>query len=473
MLKPLFSLARTRLLPLALMLAWCLPAHAAEDFWQWLAPQLELSQMQHSSIDYWEARYRRRHLELEVILEDGKEFLYPLALAVADRDMPLELALLPIIESHLDPTAVSSQGARGLWQLLPGTAEHLGLKHDWWQDESADYLRSTRAALDYLEYLHDRFGGWLLSLAAYNAGESRIWREMQRSRKQGLSMDMWQLDLPPQTRVYVPKLLGLARVLRDPRKVKLPALELTRKFTRVSIPMALDVAQIARMAELRIEQVYRLNPHWLRWTMPPDGPYTVYLPTDRSAQFRQALKSMRGQDSRRWHRHEVKLGENLLKVAREHDTEADLLRQLNDLKDDKIRTGQILVVAQGSSHIDTATRRAASLRQRLSHAPRPLKPGLHRVAAGESLWSIARAYGTSVERLRRDNALRHASDLVPGQLLKTGNLTAGRLVTYTVREGDMLSMIAQRHGVSVSQIRQWNQLDSSLIHPGQKLELRL
>lgn len=467
------TFAGLRLATLLLLLGLALPAQAQDDFWSWLGPQLKLSQLEHTAIDQWEARYRRRHLELEVILQDGKEFLYPLALAVADRGMPLELALLPIIESHLDPTAVSSSGARGLWQFLPRTAEHLGLKHDWWQDESADYLRSTTAALDYLDYLHDRFGGWMLALAAYNAGEGRVWKEMQNSRRSKGSMDLWDLDLPRQTQVYVPKLLALARILRDPRGVKLPALQRLRSFTRVSTPRALDVAQIAELADISIEHVYRLNPQWLRWTMAPDGPYSVYVPTSHSARFRQALKQLPSTHQRYWHRHTVKSGESLGQIAQDHDTSVKLLRQLNRVHNERIKAGNTLLVAEGSRQVDKITRDAVRHRRRLDYAPRLLPQGLHRVTAGDSLWSIARLYDTTVRRLQRDNDLRGSHALVPGQLLKTGRLPNQQNITYTVRKGDMLSLIAQRHGISVREIRQWNQLDGSLIKPGQQLDLHL
>ncbi|MGJ8668210.1 MAG: LysM peptidoglycan-binding domain-containing protein [Oceanococcus sp.] len=449
------------------------PAAAAEDFWQWLTPQMTLSQIQHPEIDRWEARYRRRHLELEVILEDGKDFLYPLALAVADRDMPLELALLPIIESHLDPAAVSGSGARGLWQFLPKTAKHLGLKQDWWHNESADFHRSTQTALDYLDYLHDRFGGWLLSLAAYNAGEGRIWSLMKSNRKRGKTMDYWDLPLPPQTQVYVPKLLGLARVLRDPQHVQLPKVAMRRTLTRLQTPMALDVAQIAKMANISIEQVYRFNPQWLRWGMPPTPPHALYLPVESSKVFRSALVKLDKSAGRSWHQHKVKSGESLSAIAQEHATTAQLIRQLNALSGDAIHPQQQLYLAQGSAEIDAATRQAVRRRTRLDFAPRPLSAGLHRVEPGESLWSIARRYGSSVKALQRANQLNRRSALVPGQLLQTASIDQRQRITYTVKAGDALSLIAQKYSVTVSEIQKWNQLDSATIRPGQKLKLRL
>ena len=462
------------ILTLTLSAAWLSPASASEgDFWTWLGPQLELADLQHPDIDRWEARYRRRHVELEIILQRGKDFLYPLAIAVRDRGMPLEIALLPIIESHLDPTAVSDQGARGLWQILPATAEHLGLEHDWWRDESADYLMSTRAALNYLDYLHDRFGGWLLALAAYNAGEGRIWSEMRKRNRRGEPFDLWNLDLPRQTEVYVPKLLALARILRDPRGVDLPPLPTRRSFTRLNTDGPLDVEQIAQLARISVEQVYRLNPQLLRWTLPPQGPYTVYLPIESSASFRHALSQYPDHKRRHWSLHKVRSGDNLSLIAKQYNSNVQLIEGLNRLTSDTIKVGQSLVISDHEWGMDRATLDAARQRSRLAFAPRPLKDGYHQVAQGESLWTIARLYGTSVEQLRQHNDLNPRSHLVPGQLLRTGATDGRHKVYYTVRKGDALSLIAQRYKVRVRDIQAWNQLDDSLLKPGQTLELRL
>ena len=462
------------ILTLTLGAAWLSPASASEDnFWTWLGPQLELADLQHPDIDRWEARYRRRHVELEIILQRGKDFLYPLAMAVRDRGMPMEIALLPIIESHLDPTAVSDQGARGLWQILPATAEHLGLEHDWWRDESADYLMSTRAALNYLDYLHDRFGGWLLALAAYNAGEGRIWNEMRKRNRRGEPFDLWNLDLPRQTEVYVPKLLALARILRDPRGVDLPPLTTRRSFTRLNTDGPLDVVQIAELARISVEQVYRLNPQLLRWSLPPQGPYTVYLPIESSASFRHALSQYPDHKRRHWNLHKVRSGENLSLIAKQYNSNVQLIEALNGLSSDTIKVGQNLVISDHEWGMDRATLDAARQRSRLAFAPRPLKDGYHQVAQGESLWTIARLYGTSVEQLRHHNDLNPRSHLVPGQLLRTGATDGRHKVYYTVRKGDALSLIAQRYKVRVRDIQAWNQLDDSLLKPGQTLELRL
>lgn len=461
------------------LLCACLPAHSAaprqnhDDFWRWLGPQLALSRFKHPDIDYWEARYRRRGQELLIELERGKDYLYPLALAVRDRGMPLEIALLPIIESQLDPSAVSPSGARGLWQILPSTADHLGLAHDWWYDASADFHLSTEAALNYLAALHDRFGSWQLTLAAYNGGQGRVWKQMQQRVALGKSLDFWHLDLPEQTRAYVPKLLGLARVLANPRDLNLPAVPMRRTFVKLQTRGPLDVEQIAQMAGISVGEVYALNPQLLRWTLHPGGPHEIYLPTSRADRFTAALNSMSPKQRRSWHRDVVREGDTLSAIAQRHGSRVDLLRQLNGLDSDRLKPGQRLIVANHDAGLGERTLVAARRQDRLSYQPAALPEGVHQVRRGESLWTIARVYRTSVDSLRQNNGLDRKDKLYPGQLIRIGEPAGPRRVTYTVRSGDVLSRIALDHRVSVSDIRNWNGLDSTLLRPGQTLELRL
>ncbi len=462
---------------LALILCLCGPAGASsagsEDFWQWLAPQLHLSELEHPQIDYWEARHRRRFTELEVIISKGSVFLYPLALAVRDRDMPMELALLPIIESHLNPSAVSNSGARGLWQILPSTAKHLDLKHDWWFDESADFNRSTEAALDYLSYLHDRFGGWPLTLAAYNGGESRVHRQMREHKRRDMPIDFWTLELPKQTRAYIPKLLGLARVLRDPQGLKLPAIRTQRQFVRLPTGGPLDVAQVAELAKVSVAEIYQLNPQLLRWTTPPQGPHAVYLPRSAAPRFKAALQKLPAGQRRHWQRYVVKSGDSLGQIALDQGSNVTLIKRLNQLDSDRLKLGQILILANHAQLLDDKTLAAARNRDRVSYASRPIMAGYHEVRSGESLWSIARRYGSSVEILRHQNNLSAVDNLFPGQLIRIGNADTRQRIYYEVRPGDMLSFIAERYRVSVREIRSWNNLSGTLLHPGQTLELRL
>lgn len=452
--------------------AMALPS-AGGDFWRWLAPQFRLQGIEHAEIDRWEARWRQRELELQVILARGSDFLYPLALAVRDRGMPMELALLPVIESQLDPTAVSRSGARGLWQLLPATAEHLGLRHDWWMDESADFSRSTEAALNYLEYLNDRFGSWMLTLAAYNAGEGRIHGQMRRRQRNNQSFDFWDLDLQAETRAYVPKLLALARVVARPGPMQLPPIRTQRQFTRLNTGGPLDVMQIAELADIDVEAVYRLNPQLLRWALPPDGPAHVYLPTDRAKRFRLALSRLPASARHEWRQHVVAAGESLGLIAQRHGASIAMIKHVNGLKSDKLRAGQTLMICTARQNLPRPTLNAALRGGRINFARTRFNNGLHEVRSGESLWTIARHYGTSVDQLQTRNPQLINNRLMPGQLIKVGDADRRQRLVYTVQPGDALSLIAERFRVSVADIRSWNALNHTVIRPGQQLELRL
>ena len=467
---------RWRPLTAALGLTLCLtpgPAAAEADLWTWMAQQMPLTSLRHTRIDEWEARYRARATELEITLERGQVFLPPLAQAVADRHLPMELALLPVIESQLDPSAVSPRGARGLWQILPSTAEHLGLRHTWWLDESADIVASTRAALRYLDYLHSRFGAWTLALAAYNAGEGRVSQTMRKHRQAGLSTDYWNLDLPEQARDYVPKLLALARIVRDPQGIRLPPLTREPGLLRVETGGPYPLPLLAEHAGVSLGELYRYNPQLLRWAIPAQGPYSIYLAPAAARRLQSALADLPATFQRRWQRHEVQPGENLGQIAQRHGSTVERLREINGLDSNLLRPGQVLLVASGQAPVARNILSAAQRGERLPHLPPPVEEGMHEVAAGDSLWTIARRHGTSVAALRHLNRLDGDIHVFPGQLIKVGDTDGRQRIFYRVKSGDMLSRIAERYGVSVRQIQRWNDLESSLLHPGQVLELRL
>lgn len=450
------------------------PSNAAADgLWSWLRPHFKLAALQHPRIDAWEARYRQRATELEITLEQGKDFLYPLAEAVMAQKLPAELALVPIIESQLDPSALSPRGARGLWQIVPATAEHLSLKHTYWLDESADVVASSRAALSYLKYLQQRFGAWSLALAAYNSGEGRVAGAMRSQLQRGRPVDYWQLDLPQEAQDYVPKILALARIIRDPRGVRLPATPRAASFERVETGGPLELQQIAALAEISLGEIYRLNPQLLRWTLPAQGPYSIYLPPREAARFREALTRTPPGERRRWFRHRVKAGDTLGAIARQYNSSPNRIKEINTLRDDRLRVDQLLLVASGDKAIAYDTLRAARLGTRLPFAFRQVDEGLHQVEPGDSLWSIAQRHGTNVSHLRRLNQLPAGQTLHAGQVLRVGVTDGRKRLYYEVQSGDVLSRIAQRYGLRVSDIQRWNALETTLLRPGQVLELRL
>ena len=189
-------------------------------------------------------RYSRHQDYIDRVTDRAEPFLYLIMEQIEAKNMPTEIALLPIVESAFQPFAYSHGRAAGIWQFIPGTGRMYGLKQDWWYDGSRDIVASTRAALAYLESLHKRLDGdWLLALAAYNSGAGNVWRAIRKNRKKGLPTDFWHLDLPDETRAYVPKLLAISKIIADPQQYNItlkPVLNEPRVVLCVKINSTLE-----------------------------------------------------------------------------------------------------------------------------------------------------------------------------------------------------------------------------------------
>ena len=200
---------------------------------------------------------------------------------LARRGLPLELALLPIVESAYDPFAYSFGRAAGLWQLIPGTAKRFGVRQNWWYDGRRDIVDSTRAALDYLEYLHKlNDGDWLNAIASYNSGEGNVLRAVKRNRAAGRPIDFWNLKVPRETAAYVPKLLALVDIVREPElyNLVLPVVPDQPQFAVTDVESQIDLALAAELAGVDVDTIYAFNPGYNRWATDPAGPHTLLVP---------------------------------------------------------------------------------------------------------------------------------------------------------------------------------------------------
>ncbi|HTY93700.1 MAG TPA: transglycosylase SLT domain-containing protein, partial [Steroidobacteraceae bacterium] len=210
-------------------------------------------------------------------------YLYHIVTELEARGMPLELALLPVVESAFEPYAYSASRASGLWQFIPGTGTRYNLKQDWWYDGRRDVVESTRAALDYLQALNSEFNGdWLLAIAAYNCGEQNVERAVARNQAAGLPTDFWNLRLPAETRAYVPKLLAMARVVAHPEHYGLSFNKIPNQpyFAKVDTQGQISMHVAAEIAGLTDAELYELNPAFHRWATDPAGPYALLVPAD-------------------------------------------------------------------------------------------------------------------------------------------------------------------------------------------------
>lgn len=410
-------------------------------------------------------------------------YLYHIVTELEARDMPLEIALLPVVESAFEPYAYSRARASGLWQFIPGTGSRYGLKQDWWYDGRRDVVESTRAALDYLQSLHDEFNGdWLLAIAAYNCGELTVERALDINRRKGKPLDFWSLKLPKETKAYVPKLLAMRRLVLAPEKYDIAISPIPNQpyFARVDTQGQIDLKLAAEIAGVTDEELYELNPAFHRWATDPAGPHYLLLPVDGAQVFSQNISQLTDDQRMRSMSYTVAKGDSVASVARRFHTTVNVVREMNDLPTGPLTVGTDLHVPSSSVSLPPKVLLAAARVDGRDRSAR--RPHVHIVHRGDSLWSIARRTGINVKTLATINGMQPGDPLRAGQRLRlsnrgttgTGVSATPRKVTYTVRHGDTLTQIAKLFQVTVSQILAWNGMaSSSAILPGQKLTIRV
>jgi len=338
-------------------------------------------------------------------------YLYYIVEEVQKRNMPIEIALIPMIESTLDPFASSASGAAGLWQIMPRTGTHLGLEQDSWYDGRQAVRDSTTVALDYLERLYQEFGeDWLLALAAYNSGEGRVAQARRANQAKGLDTDYWSLNLPSQTRNYVPKIIALAQIVADPEQfdVQIPPVENAPAFEVANTGGLMDLTRAAELAGVEVDTLHALNPGQLQGAISPDRPPELLLPVGTVDRFEDGLAQLDPDDLVQWRFYRIKPGDNLSQIATKFGTGVGLLRRINNLHGSFIRAGDTLKIPGGGSGWDTS-RMLASNAQAV--------PQGYRVRPGDSLYGIADRFKVSVNDIIAWNALDPTAYLHPGQKL--------------------------------------------------------
>lgn len=460
---------------------------AATDIWQRLRHGFALPDRDHAGVVAHRDWYARHQDYLDRTFARAEPYFHHIVEQVEARGMPLELALLPVVESAFQPFAYSHGRAAGLWQFIPGTARRYGLKIDWWYDGRRDIPAATTAALDYLEALHKRFDGdWLLALAAYNSGEGTVSRAIRDNERRGRGTRFWDLQLPRETEGYVPKLLAISGIVAEPQKydVRLKPIDDTPYLAEVDIGSQLDLAIAAEMADMPLEQLYLLNPAFNRWATPPDGPHRLLLPLDKADGFAQQLARLPRENRVKWVRHRIREGETLGHIAMKYKTTVKTIQTTNKIRGNIIRAGNHLIIPAASQSLNSYALSKAQRLQSTQSAPRPGTKITHEVQRGDTLWDIARAHKISVRQLAAWNGMAPRDTLRPGQTLviwsKAGNIgapaanplasTLTRKINYRVRNGDSLARISQRFNVSVAELKKWNpEARGKYIQPGQQL----
>jgi membrane-bound lytic murein transglycosylase D len=410
-------------------------------------------------------------------------YLYHIVTELEARGMPLELSLLPVVESAFEPYAYSRASASGLWQFIPDTGSRFGLKRDWWYDGRRDIVESTRAALDYLQSLHDEFNGdWLLAVAAYNCGEAGVERAVEANRAAGKPIGFWDLKLPAETRAYVPKLLAMKRLVADPETYGLAFSPIPNQayFARVDTKGQINLKLAAEIAGVTPEELYELNPAYHRWATDPAGPHFLLLPVDGAQVFTQNVAQLSEDQRMGVTQYTVAKGDSVASVAKRFNTTVNVVRELNDLPTGRLTVGTDLRVPSAVTTLPPKVVLAAAIADGRGRVAR--RPHIQVVREGDSLWAIARRHGINVNTLAMMNGMHPGDTLRAGQKIKlggrgsrgSGGSGSARRVVYTVRAGDTLTQIAKLFQVSVSQILAWNGMSHHTpILAGRKLTIRL
>ncbi|HFC54284.1 MAG TPA: LysM peptidoglycan-binding domain-containing protein [Gammaproteobacteria bacterium] len=358
--------------------------------------------------------YGQRQYYMDRIIEQAAPYLHFVLEEVEKRGMPTEIALLPVVESGYQPFAYSRSGAAGIWQFIPSTAKHYGLKRNSWYDGRRDIHASTRAALDFLQDLYKRLDNdWLLALAAYNSGGSTVERAVRAARRNGKSGDFWSIRplLPEETRHYIPKLLAISAMVMNPDYYDITLKEIPNQphLTRLQIKEQINLAVAARLAGLSLGELRQLNPGFTRLVTPPGGPHDLLLPIEKGARFKWGLSQLSPAERIGWIYHTVSPGENLIGIARHYGTTVAALRSTNRLRGSTIHPGDRLRIVTAAEPTGQAAGREEGS---------PSHRGVtHTVTNGDTLWSLARRYGVTVAQLVRWNAIATGTPLMPGQKL--------------------------------------------------------
>ena len=448
------------------------------NVWTHIDDGLRISDVSRVEVDKWRTWFLQHQGKLEQIFDNSRPFLYYVVSAIAQRGLPMELALLPAIESGYNPKAYSPAAAAGLWQFIPGTARNFGLQNTRYGDPRLSLTASTNAALDYLSYLYNYFGGnWLLAIASYNAGQGTVSAAIQQNVAAGKPTDFWDLDLPEQTENYVAELLALAQVIKNASAyhVSLPVIPNAAHIAVVTTPKSVALNVAANLMNMPVSELRRLNAGLSYGVAPAD--YQLVVPKGKAGALKTALLSMPQEVATRpiaapaaaprLSHITLRRGETLWHLAQRAGVSITNLKRWNHIRSARdLQVGQRLVV-YGTGGLRHAV---------YAQNSQPL-----RVRPGNTLSQLAQRAGVSVHDLMRWNHIRSARGLQVGEILhiRGGGSAPAPVYTaarshqrLTVRPGESLWQIAQRAGVGVSVLAHANHLTGrTVLHPGQVLNI--
>ena len=440
---------------------------AADDLWHRIIIELRMTPPTPGHIKTAMQHFARNADFVSAATQRAEPYLHFIYQEVERRRLPFEVTLLPIIESGYAPRATSPEGAAGIWQIMTSTGHRFHLHQSRWYDGRRDVVASTGAALDYLQELRDQFfGDWLLAFAAYNCGARTVERAIERNRRAGQPTDFWSLDLPRETEHYVPRLLALVEILSAPEAhaVDIAQISDAPYFEPVDVGGGLDLNRVIEWSGMSADAFEALNPGFRTRFSIEGAPNIVLVRKGHSAAVASAISVLSETDRRAPRRHVVVAGETLSHIAAHTGVAVTEIKRANGMRSNRIRAGQDLLIPSPGTINDAGD----AFNTEVASA------AVHVIARGDTLWDIARSYGTTTDAIAAANGMALDTTLRPGQELRLPSHIAeppdGKPLHYEVKRGDSLWTISRQFKVSVADLKKWNRLSGKrYLQPGQTL----
>ncbi|MFL2718703.1 MAG: transglycosylase SLT domain-containing protein, partial [Gammaproteobacteria bacterium] len=351
------------------------------------------SSSEQTDLDEKTLRYINAYLanpeQLERLLEKGRYFIFYVLEELEKYRLPPELALLPYIESNYDPFSISASGAMGIWQFMPATARIYGLNDTWWYEQRHDPLVSTKAAVRYLAYLHNRFNKELTyTLAAYNGGPTLLEKRIKLNKKANKLTNYENLSLPKQTQEYVPKFKAILELVLNAEKYEITLPDFSNKQVLGSIELdgQVEILAFSEFAGLKPEFVYKLNAGYTKWASPPGSKTTFNIPVELEEILNLRKDEFIQTNQINWVTHRVIKGDSLWKIAEEFDTEVNVLKKVNYLASNVLSLNQELLIPLSNDQNQTFIPYQA-----------------HIISEGDTLWNLGLKYKISPAEIAKNN----------------------------------------------------------------------
>ena len=414
--------------------------------------------------------YMNTHLKdvdkFKEYLNDSYYFIFYVISELEKENLPLELALVPYIESNYDPFSISSSGAVGMWQFMPRTGRLYELNKTWWNEDRHDPYRSTEAAVGYLKYLYGRFDKDIyLTLAAYNAGPTLLDRRINQNKRRGLETDFFSLNLPTQTKEYVPKYIALKELVFNSSRyeISLPDIPNLPVVKKITIPGQVEVITLSEFLDIKPELLYKLNAGYTKWASAPKDQSIFYIPVEKYYLFENENNPFKDSNQINWISHVVESGDSLWALASKYDTEVKIIKQINYLNNDILSIGSTLLIPLSKTKTNNF-----------------IPYEMHIVSEGDTLWDLARKYNLEVSDLAMMNSINENSFLQLGQQLTIGNKnihrnieSKKRTILYSIKQGDNLYKISELFDVTIKSIKEINNFEDDALMPGQIIKIAI